>query len=117
MKNVIVYAGDVLIFLFEIAAMIFLGKAVYSFPQQPVTKWAAAILAVLLFALIWALFFNPKANITLPPVWYALLRMLLLLLPAVLFLKENRTALFAYGLLLAVVTMIQFFWGRGDWEF
>lgn len=117
MKNILVYASDVLVFLFEIAAMIFLGRFAYRIPHKPVLKWTAAILAVLLFAIIWAFFFNPKARYTLPPVWYFLLRLLILLFPGVLALRENRTALFAYSVLLLGVALVQFFFGRGEWDF
>lgn len=116
MKNILVHANDLLIFVIELAALYFLATFAYRYPQHYVPKIVVATVAVVLFGIIWGIFFSPAAQVTIPPFLYFLLKTLLLLFPAFLHFKERPGQIIVYTILLLLSTLIQILMGRGDWK-
>lgn len=116
MVNILVHANDILIFALELAALFLWGRLAYGIFDNKIFKISAAILAVLVFMYIWGNFFSPKANYKLPELLYYISKFLILALPSLQLLKENKMLTFGIFILVGISTIIQWTLGRGEWD-
>lgn len=115
MRNVLVHLNDVFAFVLELLALFLWGRYVASFFQNRFLKIVAVVAVVTVFFIIWGRFFSPKATQELPAALYYPTKFLILALPALQFLKNNR--LYAVLIIAGVLVnlLIQGFFGRGEW--
>lgn len=116
MINIIVHLNDVLIFALELAAMFLWGRLAYRFFDNNIFKISGAVLAVFVFMYFWSAYFSPKAPNKLPEILYYSLKFLILALPSLQLLKENKTLTFGFFILVGISTLIQWTLGRGEWD-
>lgn len=115
MIYILVHINDLLAFVIELLSLFLWGRWAYGIFNKNVLRIPMAIFVVLAFAIIWGLFFSPKATYKLPEFLYYVLKFLILALPFLQFLKSNGIFALIGIVVVGVNTILQWSLGRGDW--
>ncbi|CDZ75628.1 putative membrane protein [Peptoniphilus sp. ING2-D1G] len=99
--------NDVVSFLIEILSLALLCSWAYSLPSEGWQKILLALVAFAVFALIWALFFSPKAKYQISGNLYWILKFLLLLFPFTQFISKKPIYLIISAIAIFINLLLQ----------
>lgn len=104
--------NDVLAFVLEMLALYMWGKFAFSLSENTLISWGLAILTVVIVALIWGIFFSPKASYSISGPLRWLLEYIILFTPFVFNYSKNWLLLIIVAVVIAANLFIQAYYGR-----
>lgn len=111
----LVKLNDVLAFVLELASIVLLVRWSFSIERNLFIKILLAIVLVAIFAVVWGMFFSPKAPYALEGMLRWVLQFIILFIPYLQF-ARSRPWLLAVGAILIFVNLfIQANYGSAEW--
>ena len=105
--------NDILAFIIEIVAIFLYAKWAYDIPKTPWQKYVLALIAIIIFALIWGNFFAPRATTPLQGKIRWILEFIIIFTPILQFMGNAPIIPLISAIIIIINLYIQATYGRG----